>query len=120
VTGFETDAGAEVTLTIEGRPRPLSAEASLALYRGAQEALTNVGRYAPGAATDVVLRYGSDRTTLTIEDSVDQTTAAADGLAGVGGGSGLRGLRERVERVGGSLDAGPTEHGWLVQLEIPA
>jgi signal transduction histidine kinase len=119
VTGFRTDAGTDVTLTIEGRPRPLSVEGSLALYRGAQEALTNVGRYAPGAATRVILRYGTDRTTLTIEDSLDQTIAAANGLAGVGGGNGLRGLRERLERVGGSLDAGPTDHGWLVQLEIP-
>jgi signal transduction histidine kinase len=119
VTGLRTDAGTDVTLTIEGRPRPLSVEGSLALYRGAQEALTNVGRYAPGAATRVILRYGTDRTTLTIEDSLDQTIAAANGLAGVGGGNGLRGLRERLERVGGSLDAGPTDHGWLVQLEIP-
>jgi signal transduction histidine kinase len=119
VTGFNTDAGTDVTLTIEGQPRSLSAEASLALYRGAQEALTNVARYAPGAATTVTLRYGSDRTTLTIEDSLDQTTPAADGLAGVGGGNGLRGLRERLQQVGGSLDAGPTDHGWLVQLEIP-
>jgi signal transduction histidine kinase len=120
VAGFTTDAGTDVTLRVEGDPRPLSAEASLALYRGAQEALTNVGRYAPGAVTNVVLRYGSDRTTLTIEDSLDQFTRVADGLVGVGGGNGLRGLRERVEQIGGSLDAGPTDHGWLVQLEIPA
>ena len=120
VAGFEADTAADVTLTIEGRPRPLPAEASLALYRGAQEALTNVGRYAPGAATAVLLRYGSDRTTLTVEDRLTGTGRAVDGLAGVGGGNGLRGLRERLERVGGSLDAGPTDDGWLVRLEIPA
>ena len=120
VTGFRTDAETAVTLTIEGEPRPLSTEAGLALYRGAQEALTNVGRYAPGAATSVILRYGNDRTTLTIEDSLVGAKAAAHGLAGVGGGNGLRGLHERLERVGGRLDAGPTESGWRVQLEIPA
>jgi signal transduction histidine kinase len=38
----------------------------------------------------------------------------------VGGGNGLRGLRERLERVGGRLDAGPTDDGWRVRLEIPA
>ena len=120
VAGFRTDAVGDVTLTVEGSPRPLSAEASLALFRGAQEALTNVGRYAPGAATVVVLRYDSERTTLTIEDSLADPAAAARGLPNVGGGTGLRGLRERLERVGGRLDAGPTERGWRVQLEIPA
>jgi len=120
VTEFKSDAESDVTLTIEGTPRPLSSAASLALYRGAQEALTNVGRYAPGAATSVVLRYGSDRTTLTIEDSLETAKTAAGGLAGVGGGNGLQGLRERLEQVGGHLDAGPTADGWRVQLEIPA
>jgi signal transduction histidine kinase len=120
VAEFELDAAAAVSLTIEGSPRPLSAEASLALYRGAQEALTNVGRYAPGAATKVLLRYGDDRTTLTVEDSLAGGSEAPPGLAGVGGGNGLRGLRERLERVGGRLDAGPTDDGWRVRLEIPA
>jgi signal transduction histidine kinase len=120
VTEFKADAESDVTLTIEGTPRALSSAASLALYRGAQEALTNVSRYASGAATSVVLRYGSDRTTLTIEDSLETAKAAVGGLAGVGGGNGLQGLRERLEQVGGHLDAGPTADGWRVQLEIPA
>jgi signal transduction histidine kinase len=120
VAGFRTDAATAATLTIEGKPRPLSAEASLALYRGAQEALTNIGRYAPGAATSVVLRYGSVRTTLTIEDTLSGAKPAPGGLADVGGGHGLRGLRERIEQLGGTLDAGPTDEGWRVQLEIPA
>lgn len=119
VAEFERDAATDVRLTIDGSPRPLSTEASLALYRGAQEALTNIGRYAPGAATSVALRYRSDRTTLTIEDSVKSKEEAARGLTDVGGGNGLRGLRERLERIGGSLDAGPTDDGWRVQLEIP-
>jgi signal transduction histidine kinase len=120
VAGFRTNAATDVTLTVEGSPRALSPEASLALYRGAQEALTNVGRYAPGAATLVHLRYGQDRTTLTIEDSLAAAAPPADGLAGVGGGNGLRGLRERLERLGGTLDAGPTAGGWRVRLELPA
>jgi signal transduction histidine kinase len=117
VIAFKNDTEADVTLTIEGSPRPLRAEASLALYRGAQEALTNIGRYAPGAATSVVLRYGRDRTTLIVEDSL---TPAATGLVGVGGGNGLAGLRERLEGANGRLEAGPTDSGWLVQLEVPS
>ena len=45
---------------------------------------------------------------------------ACRGLAGVGGGNGLTGMRERLERAGGSMQAGPTEHGWRVELEVPA
>jgi signal transduction histidine kinase len=120
VIAFKNDTEADVTLTIEGSPRPLRAEASLALYRGAQEALTNIGRYAPGAATSVVLRYGRDRTTLIVEDSLADPKPAATGLVGVGGGNGLAGLRERLERAGGRLEAGPTDSGWLVQLEVPS
>jgi signal transduction histidine kinase len=117
VDAFRKDANAEVSLAVEGDVRPLQPEASLALYRGAQEALTNVARYAPGAVTTVVLRYESGRATLTVEDRI----AHADGamLAGVGGGRGLAGLRERVERAGGSVQAGPTPAGWRVEVDVP-
>jgi signal transduction histidine kinase len=119
VAAFREDTSTAVTLTIEGNARPLPAEASLALYRGAQEALTNIARYAPGAATQVVLRYSSGHTSLTVEDRLAQPTDAA-GLTGVGGGNGLSGLRDRLERAGGSMQAGPTETGWRVELEVPA
>jgi signal transduction histidine kinase len=117
VDAFRKDVRAEVSLAVEGTVRQLEPEASLALYRGAQEALTNIARYAPGAVTTVVLRYESRRTTLTIEDRVAQPADAP--LSGVGGGRGLAGLRERVERAGGSLKAGPTAAGWRVELDVP-
>ena len=119
VTAFRTDTNTDVTMTTEGSPRPLPAEVSLALYRGAQEALTNIARYAPGASTQVVLRYGSGHTSLTVEDRLAQPTDHA-GLAGLGGGNGLSGLRQRLERAGGRMQAGPTETGWRVELEVPA
>jgi signal transduction histidine kinase len=121
VAGFRDDTGADVTLSVEGTARQLAADAGLALYRGAQEALTNVARYAPGAITSVVLRYGADQTTLIIEDRVPHAAAApiAEGLKDVGGGRGLAGLRERLERAGGSARAGPTEGGWRVELMVP-
>lgn len=120
VTAFRSDTDAQVTLTIEGTLRPLPADASLALFRGAQEALTNISRYAAGATASVVLRYEGDRTSLTVENGRTSLTASAAGLSGVGGGRGLDGLRERLQRLGGTLHAGPTETGWIVHLEIPA
>src|SRR5207237_2242519 len=122
IATFRDDTNVDVTLRIEGAARTLPADASLALYRGAQEALTNIARYAPAAITSVVLRYDSDRTTLTVEDRLPQPASwrPGAGLAGVGGGRGLAGMRERLERTGGSVRAGPTETGWRVELNVPA
>ena len=121
IDGFSTDMALEVTLRVEGSARMLPIDAGVALYRGAQEALTNVARYAPGASTTVVLSYGSDHTTLSVEDRVAATAQPASaGLADVGGGRGLEGMRERLERAGGSVQAGPTGAGWRVELQVPA
>lgn len=117
IESFRDDMHVDVTLAVDGDCRALPADASLALYRGAQEALTNVARYAPGATACVSLQYGERRTQLTIDNSAP---TGAGGLPGVGGGRGLEGLRERVERAGGSLEAGPLDGGWRVRLEVPA
>jgi signal transduction histidine kinase len=120
VATFRNDMHTEVTLEVEGTARPLPWEASLALYRGAQEALTNVVRYAPGATATVVLRYDSGHTTLSVEDRLAGPKPDAAGLVGVGGGNGLIGMRDRVEQAGGTMQAGPTDTGWRVELDVPA
>ncbi len=123
IESFKDDMGVDVTLRIDGTARTLPADASLALYRGAQEALTNVARYAPGATTVVVLRYESGCASLIVEDRFPATSSPPErgrGLEGVGGGRGLSGMRARVERAGGSMQAGPTEEGWRVELTVPA
>jgi signal transduction histidine kinase len=128
VEGFRRDTGAEATLRIDGTSRPLPAEASLALFRGAQEALTNISRYAPGATTAVTVSYQAGRTLVTVEDHA-RPSAAGPGpaaepgsplLADAGGGHGLTAMRERAQRAGGTARAGPTADGWLVELEVPA
>jgi signal transduction histidine kinase len=126
IEDFRRDTGFDATLRIDGTSRPLPAEASLALFRGAQEALTNIIRYAPGATTAVTVSYQPGRTVLTVEDHLRQRNPApaedhrADLLAGVGGGHGLTAMRERAQRAGGTARAGATADGWLVELEVPA
>jgi signal transduction histidine kinase len=129
VEDFRRDTGAETTLRIDGTPRPLPADASLALFRGAQEALTNITRYAPGTSVAVTLRYAPDRTILAVEDHAgppgppgvpkDGAAARSPLLADAGGGHGLSAMRERATRAGGTARAGPTAGGWLVELEVP-
>ena len=70
--------------------RHAAADVGLALYRSAQEALTNVMRYAPGAVTEVVPRHERDRTMLTVEDTLHDDESLPEGLRDVGGGRGRR------------------------------
>jgi signal transduction histidine kinase len=116
VASFRSDVGTPLTFKVEGVEQALSADAGLALYRGAQEALTNAARYAPGAVVSVTLSYGETSASLVIENA---NAANEAGLVGVGGGRGLQGMRERVERLGGTMRAGPTQEGWRVVLEVP-
>ncbi|MEU3511610.1 histidine kinase [Streptomyces longwoodensis] len=102
-------------VTIGGERRPLSAEASQAVRRVAQEALTNVRKHAPGAEVRVRLEYGPGEVTLDVRDS----GGSPGELAGAGGGYGLLGMRERAELLGGSLEAGPDEEGFAVRLRVP-
>ncbi|MYW20231.1 sensor histidine kinase [Streptomyces sp. SID2955] len=105
--------GAEVTVT--GERRHLPAEASQAVRRVAQEALTNVRKHAYGAKVDVRLDYSEHEVTLNVRDSGGRPGE----LDGSGGGYGLLGMRERAELLGGSLDAGPDEEGFVVTLKVP-
>ncbi|WP_369392317.1 sensor histidine kinase [Streptomyces sp. CG1] len=110
VSGAE---GAEVTVT--GERRSLSAEASQAVRRVAQEALTNVRKHAQGAKVQLRLDYSELEVTLDVRDSGGRPGE----LTGSGGGYGLLGMRERAELLGGSLDAGPDEEGFVVRLKVP-
>ncbi|UFR01828.1 histidine kinase [Streptomyces sp. Go40/10] len=108
-----TADAAEVTVT--GERRPLPAEASQAVRRVAQEALTNVRKHAQGAKVAVRLDYSEHEVTLNVRDSGGRSGE----LGGAGGGYGLLGMRERAELLGGSLDAGPDKEGFVVTLKVP-
>ncbi|MCX4714659.1 histidine kinase [Streptomyces virginiae] len=104
--------------------RALSREADTTAYRVAVEALTNVRRHAPGAA---VVRVRLHRAAEGIELSVANSAPArgAGGLLGLGlrrrSGTGLAGLRGRVEAAGGTLRAGASaDGGWRVCAVFPA
>ena len=121
IATLAADGGAAYRL--DGPPRPLPPAAGLALVRVAQEALTNARKHAAGATVGVALCF----TAGTVELSVDNTAAPASPvLAGTGAGYGLQGMRERIELVGGSLDAGPRGGcgdgytGWRVHAVVPA
>ena len=116
---YRDDLGLDVTLATTGDARELPTDAGMVLYRGVQEALTNVARYAQGAKACVVLQYAEDVTVLTVEDRRPESDPAPAPLVN-GSGLGLVGLRERLAEVGGSVSAGPTKDGWIVRMEVRA
>jgi signal transduction histidine kinase len=102
------------TLTVTGTPREATSEARLALYRTAQEALTNVRRHSASDRVELKLVYEDDGTTLTVQDHGQAAPVIG------GRGYGLTGMRERAELLGGRLNAGPTDDGFRVELWLPA
>jgi signal transduction histidine kinase len=117
IADFGRSTGVECRFEQVGEPVALAPEASVALFRGAQEALTNVGKHAAATRVDVRLEWDADRVTLRVIDDGHGMNGAS---ALTGGGNGLRGMRERAELVGGQLDAGPTSRGFAVELRLPA
>jgi signal transduction histidine kinase len=106
-----------VQVTVTGPETTPPPQVALALYRTAQESLTNARKYASGATVYMQLRYTDDDVRLTVADGGARRPAGQ--LADTGGGYGLTGLRERAELAGGSFTAGPRDGGWAVDVRIP-
>lgn len=107
-------AGMNVTLASEGPDQQVSAAVGLAIYRIAQESLTNIAKHAPESAASVNLVVTTSLATLSIFNA-----APVSGRSVGGTGRGLTGMRQRVELLGGVLDAGPCREGWSVHAELP-
>ena len=105
-----------VTVTLAGEFDDLSPAVGAAIYRLAQESITNARRHARHATQVTVAVTGdADRVRLTIDDD---GSSVAGGRAGAG--YGLVGMQERASLLGGTFDAGPTvERGWRVEAILP-
>ncbi|WP_436493057.1 sensor histidine kinase [Actinokineospora sp. HUAS TT18] len=91
-------------LAIEGDPGPLPAEVDATAFRLVQEGVTNAVRHAADATTiTVTYERQEDSLALTITDDGRAPETVVEG-------NGLRGMRERVETLGGTftVDPGPT------------
>jgi PAS domain S-box-containing protein len=93
--------GIGVTLDLDPIPAAVGKDATLCLYRVAQEALTNVARHARAHTASVVLRQIDGGLLLAVKDD----GAGFDpGQARARGSLGLVGMRERLRLVNGTLD----------------
>jgi signal transduction histidine kinase len=114
------ETGVAATATVTGTPRPLSADAEVTLLRVTQEALANVSRHAHAGRVAVTLSYMDGETALDVHDDGDGFAPTADGF-GPNGGLGLRGMRERVEALGGRLAVESTPgRGTTIAVTVPS
>lgn len=109
-------AGVSVTTQLD-LPADVPAALGRTVYRIVQESLTNVHKHARAAAAEVVVD-GATGQGITVRVTNVRPVAAGSLLPGAG--SGLVGLRERVDLAGGTLSAGPTpDGGWQVEAWLP-
>ena len=114
---FQEASGVPCQFTISGQAYELQPEAGLAVYRVAQEALTNITRHACPQRVEVHLGYDPRGASLRVEDfAMDRKTPPE---ASSGSGYGLTGMRERAELLGGELVTVPTCDGFRVELRVP-
>lgn len=126
-------AGTPASFIVAGEPRPLPMLVDVALYRVVQEALTNVRKHAGRrASAEVRLRFSDTAVEVEVSDDGTRQTlartadrASVEGIEGIAGGAnsgglGIRGMRERIGAVGGSVSAGRREHGgFIVRATVP-
>jgi len=108
------EAGLPVRLEVHGEPVPLPSPIDLAVYRIAQEGLTNVLKHARASHADVSIRYAPRMLQVEVRDDGDGPQPS-DGL-----GHGLVGIRERVKIYDGELAAGPgPDGGFVLSARLP-
>lgn len=103
-----------VRVTVTGDTGALPSSIGAAVFRIAQESVTNARRHARHATlVDVTVRADPDRVRLEVCDD-------GEAAASVRPGFGITGMMERATMLGGTCTAGPApDGGWLVAAELP-
>jgi two-component system, NarL family, sensor histidine kinase UhpB len=113
---FGKRTGITVRRRIDAELPPLGDEAELAVYRVAQEALTNIARHSGSTTADLTLVDGASRLRLSVRDYgrgiVEDRRSD---------GAGIRGMRERAQLIGAKLTVGrpASGPGSEVTLDLP-
>jgi signal transduction histidine kinase len=108
--------GVRATFETTGTGRQLAASTEVVLLRTGQEAVANVRKHAAARSVAIRLTYAESAVRLEVTDD----GAGFDPVL-VNGGYGLRGMRMRVDEVGGQVwVTSQPGHGTSVQVEVPA
>ncbi|MFT3719234.1 cache domain-containing protein [Pseudorhodoferax sp.] len=116
---FDAAGGIRAGMQVQGTPCELEPDAKTALFRVAQEALTNVHKHAAGAhRVRIVLAFDGDAVRLRVQDDgqgFDVLAVQLDARRGIG----LRNMRERMEAIGGRLHLVSAPGATMVEAELP-
>jgi signal transduction histidine kinase len=106
-------SGIVTEFIVVGEPQTLENKVALALYRAAQEGLTNVRRHARASRVDVMLDFQPSKVCLQVKDN-------GVGAEETSGGFGLLGIQERIKLLGGRLEinTGPGK-GFCLTAFVP-
>ncbi|HET9400015.1 MAG TPA: ATP-binding protein [Candidatus Acidoferrales bacterium] len=119
--GFAKRSALEVELDVKDADSRLPRELELALFRTLQESLTNVHRHAKASKVAIRLERNESNVVLTVKD--DGVGLSTDSLsrfrAGLAGGVGLAGMRERIMELGGTFQVESTSRGTLLRASVP-
>ncbi len=128
VDGFRQRSGIRVTFTAPANLGRLARDIELVLFRVLQESLTNVHRHSGSTTAHVALKIENGAAILEVQDQGKGIAATARGTlqgtaqrnqAGDAFGVGLRGMKERVHHVGGTLDLISSSKGTTVRASVP-
>ena len=112
---FEKTTQLPIRVTVPDSLPPLSEAYRLALYRAAQEALTNVQRHAQASQASLTMDLSAEALTLRVRDNGVGFPDGADKQ-----GFGLRGMRERIIQLGGSVELRSARaDGTTVLIQLP-
>ncbi|MEV5407768.1 histidine kinase [Thermopolyspora sp. NPDC052614] len=110
-------SGLAIRFRVTGVPRRLPGSVDIALYRVAQEMLTNALRYGDGTTVDVDLAYCETRVVLSARNPIGPRPQQSDRPST---GRGLAGIRSRVALFGGTVSHGPDGSGrtWETSVSV--
>jgi two-component system NarL family sensor kinase len=115
---FGDEAPLRVQVHVEGAVVELPEDVKTALFRVAQEALTNVHKHAQASQVTLALAFGRASVRLTVQDDgrgFDEAALSLDPRRGIG----LRNMRERMDAIGGTLGVQAGEGGTRIVAAAP-
>ena len=111
-------AGVRVDVDVDGPDGRVTSAVGAAAYRIVQEALTNVLRHAHASTAAVRVTIGARSVEIDVRN--DGLVPPMNGATAPGHGTGLRGMAERAEALGGRIEAGRLpDGGWHVHAVLP-
>ena len=111
ISDFRKATAVNIEFNVHGSPLELYPSAEIALYKNAQEAITNAVRHGKADKIEVNLQYGEKQIVLLVKDN---GTGCKEVMKGIG----ISGMEDRVSIVGGSLSY-KSEDGFEIKTIIP-